>query len=103
TGTATAADSLCSPHDARPMLTVEDHTPPTITCAGNKTVECASAWSFDAPSATDTCGNVTITILGTVTNITGHCGNTLDATRTWRSADHTGETPARSEQVTVLE
>src|SRR3989454_1236636 len=49
----------------------------------NKTLECSTAWAFDPPSASDTCGNVTIIVLSTVTNTTGHCGS--------RSEEHTSE------------
>src|SRR5207237_1981984 len=84
-----------------PIATLEDPTPPTIACVPNKTVECTSAWSFDAPTASDTCGNVTIAILGTVTNLTGHCGNTFDATRTWRATDACGNKAECSQTVTV--
>src|SRR5439155_18935404 len=82
-------------------VTVEDLTPPTITCVPNKTVECTSVWSFDPPTASDTCGTATITIVGTVTNLTGHCGNTFDATRTWRATDACGNTADCSQTVTV--
>jgi len=37
-------------HGVQSKVTVEDHTPPTITCAGNKIVECGSPWSFDPPT-----------------------------------------------------
>src|SRR2546430_10869556 len=82
-------------------LTVALPTPPTITCAPNKSVECTSTWTFDAPTAIDTCGNVTVTILGTVTNLTGHCGNTFAATRTWPAADSCCNTTECSQTVTV--
>src|SRR5438128_9907241 len=59
TRTWRATDACGNTAECSQKVTLEDHTPPTITCAGNKTVECASAWSFDAPSASDTCGNVT--------------------------------------------
>jgi hypothetical protein len=51
-------------------VTVVDTTPPVITCATNKTVQCGSAWSFDAPSASDVCCGTTVTIAvtGTITN-----------------------------------
>src|SRR5207244_6704557 len=75
--------NLCSSTCSQ-TVTVEDHTPPTITCVPNKTVECTSAWSFNAPTATDTCGSATITILGTVTNLTGHCGNTFEDRKSTR-------------------
>src|SRR5439155_1129076 len=82
-------------------VTVEDLTPPTITCVPNKTVECTSIWNFDPPTASDTCGSATITIVGTVTNLTGHCGNTFAATRTWRATDGCGNTAECSQTVTV--
>src|SRR5207247_11119207 len=57
--------------------------------------------SFDAPTASDTCGSATITISGTLTNTTGHCGNTFDATRTWQATDACGNTAECSQKVTV--
>src|SRR2546423_11031957 len=85
TRTWRATDACGNTADCSQTVTAEDHTPPTIACVANKTVECISAWTFHAPTASDTCGNVTITILGTVPNLTGHCGNTFDVTRTWRA------------------
>src|SRR5207247_2894879 len=52
-------------------IAVNDTTAPSITCLGNKIVECAAAWSFDTPTATDNCGgSPTITVVDTVTNTT---------------------------------
>src|SRR5207247_3816549 len=96
-----ATDACGNTADCSQTVTVEDHTPPLISCVSNKTVECTSTWSFDAPTASDTCGNVTLTILSTVTNLTGHCGNTFDATRTWRATDACGNTADCSQKVTV--
>src|SRR5204863_6136955 len=67
--TWTATDDSGNTTNRVQTITVRDTSPPTITCVLNKTVECASAWSFDAPTATDTCGHVTIHILSTVTNL----------------------------------
>ena len=68
---------------------VVDTTPPVPTCATNKTIEFGQPWSFDPPTGTDVCGgtNVTITVLGTLTNYAGFCGPTFSATRTWQLAD----------------
>src|SRR5438445_9360993 len=74
TRTWRATDACGNFADCSQKVTVEDHTPPLINCASNKTVECTSNWSFDTPTATDTCGTVTIRIVSTVTNSTGHCG-----------------------------
>src|SRR5205085_1683465 len=101
TRTWRATDACGNTADCSQTVTVLDKTPPTITCVANKTVECASTWTFDAPTASDTCGNVTITIVGTVTNLTGHCGNTFAATRTWRATDACGNTAECSQTVTV--
>src|SRR5260221_2596446 len=74
----------------RLFRSVVDTTAPLMDCTGstNKTVQLGTAWTFDAPSATDNSGTATITILSTVTNTAGHCGKTFDATRTWQ-ATHT--------------
>src|SRR6266704_140878 len=101
TRTWRATDACGNTADCSQKVTAEDHTPPTITCVANKTVECASNWSFDAPTASDSCGSATVTILSTVTNLTGHCGNTFDATRTWRATDACGNTADCSQKVTV--
>src|SRR5438445_6881496 len=84
TRTWRATDACGNTAECSQTVTVDENTPPTITCVPNKTVECTSTWSFDPPTASATCGHATITLLITVTNPTGHCGHTFDATRTWR-------------------
>src|SRR6266540_4213624 len=101
TRTWRATDACGNTAECSQKVTVQDTTKPTITCAGNKTVECTSTWDFDPPPASDTCGNVTITVLNTVTNTAGHCGNTFDTTRTWRATDACGNTADCSQTVTV--
>src|SRR5206468_12946899 len=82
TRTWQAIDACGNSSSCSQKVTVVDTTAPVITCSStNKTVEQGSAWTFDAPTATDNGGtNVTITILSTVTNVTGRCGSTFDAT-----------------------
>ena len=87
--------------ECQQKVTVEDAATPTITCVGNKTVECTATWTFDPPAARDTCGNVTLTVVSTTTNITGHSGQTFDATRIWRATDDCGNFVECSQQVTV--
>src|SRR5206468_3956454 len=103
TRTWRATDACGNFAECSQTVTVEDHTPPLITCASNKTVECASNWSFNTPTASDTCGSATITIVSTVTNFTGHCGNTFDATRTWRATDACGNSAECSQKVTLVD
>jgi hypothetical protein len=81
-------------------VTVVDTTPPVLTCASNKTVACGTAWTFDAPVATDNCSgtNVTLTFT-TVTN--GVCPQVF--TRTWTATDLCGNTNSCSQTVTVVD
>src|SRR2546425_2701870 len=86
-------------------VTVVDTTAPVMNCASstNKTVQLGIAWTFDAPSATDNSGTATITILSTVTNTAGHCGNPFDATRTWQATDACTNSAQCSQTVTVVD
>jgi len=81
-------------------VTVQDTTPPTLVCQPNKTVECGTSWTFDAPLPTDACGTATNHIVSTVTN--GVVGNSFTATRTWTATDACGNVSlACSQTVTV--
>src|SRR5207247_1604748 len=83
------------------MVTVVDITAPTITCAGNKTLELGSPWTFDTPTATDTCSAPTISILSTITNTA--CGATFSAIRTWVATDACGNSAPCNQTVTVVD
>jgi uncharacterized repeat protein (TIGR03803 family) len=64
--------------------------------------EMAYSWSFDTPVVTDTCcgTNVTIALLGTVTNATSACSRSITAT--WAITDCCTNTVQCSQTVTVL-
>ncbi len=83
------------------LISVVDATPPVITGATNKSVEYSGAWTFDAPSATDTCGTNTLTVLSTTTNWT--CGAAYVATRAWQAVDAFGNTATCTQVVTVVD
>jgi len=80
-------------------VTITDTTPPVLTCATNKTVECGATWNFDEPSASDVCcgTNLMLTVLSTVTN-----GDTCQAiiTRTWQATDCCTNSATCSQSVT---
>ena len=85
-------------------VTIQDLIPPTITCAPNKAVPCGAQWNFNPPTATDNCPvgaagtpNVTIAVVGTVTN--SLCP--LVVTRTWSATDGCGNSSQCSQTVTV--
>ena len=81
------------------QVTVVDTTPPLLSCASNKTVMPGTNWSFDPPTAIDSCSgtNVTISVLSTVTN--GSCSQFV--TRTWSAVDPCGNSNTCTQTVTV--
>src|SRR5207244_3869446 len=104
TRTWQATDGCGNNSSCSQKVTVVDTTAPVITCSStNKTVEQGTAWTFDAPTATDNSGTATITILSTVTNVTGHCGSTFDATRIWQATDACTNSARCSQTVTVVD
>jgi hypothetical protein len=83
-----AFDACSNRSTCAQMVMVVDSTPPAITCPANKTAEFGSAWTFDSPTATDTCGtNISFRIVSTVTNAAVSCGNTFSITRSWEALD----------------
>ncbi|PWU14073.1 MAG: hypothetical protein C5B50_17965 [Verrucomicrobia bacterium] len=100
TRTWLVTDSCGNSNTCAQTVTVQDTTPPVITCASNKTVVCGNAWTFDPPIAFDACcgSNVTITVLSTITNGT-FCSQTL--TRTWQATDCCSNSATCSQTVTV--
>ena len=97
----TATDLCGNKSSCTQMIRVVDTTPPVLVCSGNKTVECTAPWTFNTPTATDTCGTNSIVIVGTVTNPA--CGNTFSATRTWRATDACGNQSICTQTVTVVD
>jgi hypothetical protein len=84
---------------ATQTVTVLNTTPPQLTCASDKSVECGEAWDFDAPVALSACcgSDPTVTVLSTITN--GTCPITI--TRTWEATDCCTNRATCSQIVTV--
>src|SRR5207244_11663353 len=103
TRTWQATDACGNSSSCSQRVTIVDTTAPIIKCSStNKSVEQGAAWTFDAPTATDNSGSATITILSTVTNVTGYCGSTFDATRTWQATDACGNSSSCSQKMTIV-
>jgi len=98
TATWMALDACGNTNTCSQSVTNLDTTPPVLTCATNKTVECGSVWSFDSPAASDACSgtNVTVTLAGVVTN--GTCPAVFTAT--WAAIDACGNTNTCTQSVT---
>lgn len=95
TCTWVASDPSGNEAQCSQTVTVDDTTAPTLVVPANKAVTEDAEWDFDQPTATDAGGEVTITILNTVTN-----GNV--ATRTWSAVDAAGNATTGSQSVEVV-
>jgi hypothetical protein len=82
-------------------ITIDDQTPPEITCPANVTVECLDdvpAPNVQLVQATDDCGTPVVTHEGD-TGPTGTCPATI--VRTYRATDTCGNTATCTQTITV--
>jgi hypothetical protein len=84
------------------LITVRDTTPPTIADLPDRTVECGQSTDPTGnPTASDTCGGVTVTYTdGTPSD---GCGNTGAFTRTWKATDDCGNMATSEQIITVVD
>jgi hypothetical protein len=83
-------------------VAVFDSTPPTITCAPDKTVECGIPWTFDTPTVSDRCcPNVTLALVSTNADTAGPCR--VVWTATWEAIDCCSNISTCTERVYVVD
>jgi hypothetical protein len=93
TRTYTATDACNNTATCTQVFTYTvDVTPPSITCAPNKTIGCNDALVFDNPTVSDNCGTVTLTFTDVVS------GN--EYTRTWTAKDGCNNSATCSQKIT---
>ena len=107
TGTATvtwtAMDACGNTATTSATFTIVDTTPPSITCPADVTLECpadTSVAATGAATASDTCGEVTIT--HSDSSVPG-CGNTEVIARTWTAIDECGNSSSCVQTITVVD
>ncbi|WP_412560721.1 gliding motility-associated C-terminal domain-containing protein [Winogradskyella sp. MIT101101] len=101
--TFTITDNCGNSASAVQSITVDDTTPPTITAPADVTIECTddeSSANTGVATASDTCGDVTITESDVET---AACGNTKTITRTWTATDACGNTASDTQTITVVD
>jgi hypothetical protein len=92
TRTFTASDACGNTATtSRTATWTKDITPPTISCPGNKTIQCDAPVVFDQPTAIDSCAGLpTIEVVSTSAD---------GLTRTWRATDACGNTATCSQTI----
>jgi hypothetical protein len=99
--TWTATDECGNAATGVQTITVEDTTPPTLTCPADKTLECPGDTRTNVTgvaTASDAAGAVTMSYADSVTN---QCAGTKIVFRTWTAVDACGNTTARVQTITV--
>ena len=97
--TWTASDGYNTANSVQ-VITMQDTMPPTITCAGDRSVLATEVWTFDEPTAVDTCGAALIGVLSTVTNQVA--ADRMVVTRTWQASDVCGNVATCQQVITVV-
>ncbi|MCA9712973.1 MAG: hypothetical protein KDK70_44520, partial [Myxococcales bacterium] len=83
------------------MITVQDTTPPVITCPIDITLDCpadTSTTNTGVATATDACSSITISHSDAVT---ADCGTTYQVVRTWLAVDACGNSSSCDQMITV--
>ncbi|MEO5907448.1 MAG: hypothetical protein ABIQ11_12025, partial [Saprospiraceae bacterium] len=100
TRTWRATDDCGNSSSCTQVITVDDSTPPVITCPQGVSVSCAS--QVPAPggaTATDNCSTPTITNTDVITNMT--CVNRFNLTRTYIATDACGNSATCTQLIVV--
>jgi hypothetical protein len=85
------------------VITVQDFTPPAITCPANVTIECTASTlpaNTGSPTSSDNCDAVPEVTYSDAT-IAGSCPQEYTITRTWTSTDGCGNFSTCAQTITV--
>jgi large repetitive protein len=101
--TWTATDECGNAVSAVQTITLEDTTPPTLTCPPNQTLQCPADTRTNVTgvaTASDVCSGVTITYADTTQN---NCSGTKVIQRTWTATDQCGNRQSCVQTITVID
>ncbi len=97
-----AVDDCGNSGSASQAITVVDLNAPEISGVGSdETIECPAFPVFSEPTATDACGNVTLTFTDNV--IPGDCPNEYTIIREFVAVDECGNSSSASQAITVID
>ncbi|MEM7105384.1 MAG: HYR domain-containing protein [Bacteroidota bacterium] len=85
------------------VITIEDTTPPTLSCAPDITITCGDSTDpafTGSPSVSDDCGNTSVSFSDSVFPI---CGGSEVITRTWTVTDDCGNNATCEQLISVID
>jgi hypothetical protein len=104
TRTWTATDDCGNTASASQIITVQDTTPPDITCPTTDTIKCDDPTdpSFTGwPTVTDNCGEVVVTHADQV--LPSECPQEKIIVRTWTATDECGNSDSCEQRISVVD
>ena len=100
TRTFTATDDCGNATDTQ-TITIVDTTAPVLTIPADYSAECSDEHPMDEASATDNCGEVTITVEEVTT--AGACAGDYIITRTFTATDDCGNATTDTQTITIVD
>ena len=97
----TATDDCGNATSATQTITIIDTTAPVLTIPADYTAECSDAHPMDDASATDNCGEVTISVVETTTD--GACAGDYTITRAFTATDDCGNATSATQTITIID
>ena len=101
TRTFTATDDCGNATSATQTITIVDTTAPVLTIPADYTAECSDEHPMDDATATDNCGEVTITVEEETTP--GACAGDYVITRTFTATDDCGNATSATQTITIVD
>ena len=101
TRTFTAMDGCGNISTGVQTITIVDTTSPTLVVPSDYTAECSDVLVYDDATATDNCGEVSITL--TENSIPGSCAGEYMITRTFTAVDDCGNVSTATQTITVVD
>ncbi|MDA0729707.1 MAG: hypothetical protein O3C18_08470, partial [Bacteroidetes bacterium] len=99
--TFTATDDCDNSTTLTQTITVQDTTAPELTIPADYTAECSDEHPLDDASATDNCGEVTITLVADTA--AGACAQAYIVTRTFTATDECGNSTTDTQTITIVD
>ncbi|HEX7846666.1 MAG TPA: HYR domain-containing protein, partial [Chitinophagaceae bacterium] len=97
TVTLTATDASGNTSSCTFIVTRVDQTAPVLTCPSNQTIDCNATVTFGSPTASDNCGQPSVTVVSTTSTPSG---TSTIHTRTWKATDGAGNFTTCSQSIT---